>query len=139
MRRLFFYFDCGWWPTFWFFKSHENNMVYSFGIGIYICKRNLSKLNPYGFKKLEKLGPAFSETNRIPEAVCSETNLISQGSSLLRRFFLFASFLLKKPTRTELIKQQYQCIRQTSLYGWLLMMFMETEQLLLFWKQILYI
>ena len=56
-------------------------MVYSCGIGIDIiyAKGNCPKLNPYGFKKLEKLGPAFSETNRIPGAVCSDTNLIPRG------------------------------------------------------------
>ena len=62
--------DGGWWATFWPFKSHENNMVYTLGIGIYICKGICPKLNSYGFKNLEKLGPA-SATNRIKTAECS--------------------------------------------------------------------
>ena len=28
--------DGGWWATFWFFKSLDNNMVYSSGIDIYV-------------------------------------------------------------------------------------------------------
>ena len=43
---------------------------------------------------MEKLGPAFSETNRIQGVVCSETNLISQGSSRLGVFILTFNFKL---------------------------------------------
>ena len=49
----------GWGPTFLFFKSLDNNMVYS--LGIYILMRGFrAEQNSYGFKYLEKL-----DTNRI--------------------------------------------------------------------------
>ena len=39
-----FYFDGGWWlPTFWFFKSLDNTMVYSLGIYVLVYKRNLCR------------------------------------------------------------------------------------------------
>ena len=37
--------DGGWCPTFWFFKSIDNYMVYSLGIGIYIHVNNESMQN----------------------------------------------------------------------------------------------
>ena len=55
MRRLFFYFDGGRWPTFWFFKSLDNNMVYS--LGIYICAKGIfTKISIHIFLTFGEVG-----------------------------------------------------------------------------------
>ena len=47
-------------PLFWFFKSLDNNIVYSLGI-IYLYPRGIrAEQNSYRFKNLEKL-----ETNML--------------------------------------------------------------------------
>jgi len=50
-RRLLIYLvGGGWWPTFWFLKSLDNNMVYSLGIDIYICVKGIFvEQKSYGF------------------------------------------------------------------------------------------
>ena len=50
MRRLFFYFDGGWGPTFGFFKSLDNNMVYSLGIYPGTIKLSDAKVKRQGYK-----------------------------------------------------------------------------------------
>ena len=40
----------GGWQTFFVFKSLDNNMVCSLGIGIYICKRNKCRTKFMAFK-----------------------------------------------------------------------------------------
>ena len=64
--RCFFYFG-GWWcPTFWFFKSLDNNMVYTLGIYVYIynysdkCRKNCCVFN--FFIKLKKFSTIFKIT-----------------------------------------------------------------------------
>ena len=41
--------------TFWFFKSLDNNMIYSLGIGLYICQGIVAEQKSYEFKNLVKL------------------------------------------------------------------------------------
>ena len=60
----------GWCPTFWLFKSFDNNMVYILGIDVLclhmkICAEQVS----YGFYILDKLGSCptiFQNHNRKP-------------------------------------------------------------------------
>ena len=42
---VFFYFNGVWRPTFWLSKSLDNNMVYTFGIYVYIYKIYLCTKN----------------------------------------------------------------------------------------------
>ena len=47
----------GWGPTFWFFKSLDNNMVYSLGIDIYICAKGIfAKITIHIFLKFGEVG-----------------------------------------------------------------------------------
>ena len=50
----------GWGLTFWFFKSLENNMVYTLGIDVYVYKRNRCRTKVLWVLKFsEVLGPEF--------------------------------------------------------------------------------
>ena len=49
----------GWWATFWFFKSLDNNTKYSLGIDIYIyiCAKGIfAKISIHIFLKFGELG-----------------------------------------------------------------------------------
>ena len=50
--------DGGWGPTFWSFKSLDNNTKYSLGIDIYIymCKRNLCRTKLLWVLKFGEVG-----------------------------------------------------------------------------------
>ena len=48
--------DGGWWPTFWFFKSLDNNMVYSYDIDVYVYKRNRCRTKVLWFLKFFEVG-----------------------------------------------------------------------------------
>ena len=60
-RFLFYLVGGGWWPTFWFFKSLDKNMVYTLCIYIYLLtlSHNFGK-KCYGFKNLVKFFFFFS-------------------------------------------------------------------------------
>ena len=73
ITETFFYFGGEWWvvgggwgPTFWFFKSLDNNMVYTLGIYVYIynysdkCRKNSCGFN--FFIKLKKFSTIFKIT-----------------------------------------------------------------------------
>ena len=51
----------GWGPTFWFFKSLDNNMVYSLGIDIYMCKRNPCRTKVLWVLKFGEVGDRTNE------------------------------------------------------------------------------
>ena len=60
------YFGGGWGATFWFFKSLENNMVYSLGMSIYIGKRNRCKTKVLWVLKYGEVGGRTNENQNPP-------------------------------------------------------------------------
>ena len=53
--------DGGWCPTFWFFKSLENIMVYSLGIYIFLHKRNRCRTKVLWVLKCGEVGGRTNE------------------------------------------------------------------------------
>ena len=46
----------GWGGNFWFFKSFDNNMVYTSGIDVYVYKRNRCRTKVLGVLKFREVG-----------------------------------------------------------------------------------
>ena len=110
MRRLSFYLGGGWWvvdggwcPTFWFFKSLDNNMVYSLGIDIYMCKRNLCRTKVLWVLKFGEVGDRTNKNQNPPryEAFWFFVQNFSFWGAGCSFWYLFSHFLNYKGRRKK--------------------------------------
>ena len=90
-RRLYFYMEGGWCPTFLFFEFHHTITKYCKFTNVLIYKRKPCKIKVSAFKHLEKLGAECSDTNRILAwDPCAQEEIGSLNDPLLRRSNYFA-------------------------------------------------
>merc|ERR1712035_54759 len=96
-------------PTFLFFKSLDNNMIYSSDIDIYLCKRNLCRTKVLWILKFVKVG---DRTNKNQNPPMYETFFFVQNFIFWRAgcsfWYLFSHFLNYKGRKEKKKKTKRQ-------------------------------